>query len=279
MSKPRRDIPSLIKAHEMDLKRKTLFVEGNEDRLFLEYIVDKEIDDDICIYEIDSIECPSQIEGGEKGRILYLSELLKNKKINIHFFIDSDFHGIMNIKTAPNVILTDFRDIEAYLYDKEYFKKFIRIGLKSDRITADYLWDEICKCKEIGYLRLCSEINKYKLPFKRMNENFHKYYKINADFSTSLLFDKYKKTLIQLNENKINISDLEINLRKINTQYEHLDCRLLIHGKDTLNLVKEIAKKLGVDKINVEAIFWMSFEKEDYRKFEKLKSVIDLLKN
>ena len=72
---------------------------------------------------------------------------------------------------------------------------------------------------------------------------------------------------------------MEFNLQKTITQYEHLDCRLLIHGKDTLNLVKEIAKKLGLVKNNVEAIFWMSFEKKDYEKFKNIKSVIDLLKN
>jgi predicted nuclease of restriction endonuclease-like RecB superfamily len=61
-------------------------------------------------------------------------------------------------------------------------------------------------------------------------------------------------------------------------EYQHLTEKEIVHGKDTLNVIKEIAKRLGKSKENIEAVFWMSFNKERIIEHKNLKTVLEILK-
>lgn len=280
MSKPKRDIDSFVKAHEMDSERTTLLVEGKEDRLFLEYLADDELKEDAEICEINAIEFPNtlEIEGGEKGRILHLSNKIKDLNLEVYFFIDTDYDNILEKPVPDNVIRTDYRDLESYLYEKEYFRKFLKVGLVTDKIDENYLWNEITEIKKLGYLRLCSELNKHKLPFQAVGNNFSRYYKVKPDLSTELLLDRYLEVLVQKCENQISIDELKNELNSIAEKYEHLSEKEIVHGKDTINVFKEIAKRIGKSKDNIDGVFWMSFNKDKIVEHENLKRVLEIIK-
>ena len=265
---------AIVKAFEMDPDRCAIYVEGHDDRLFFEHLFENQVRNDTIFFEIATVDIPEVKENGNRERLLNFASSIENHEIRIKCFVDADFTRILGEAMPPNVIFTDFRDLEAYLYERNYLNKFIKLGLKTNKITPESILNELSNAKEIAILRLCSKENEFKLPFQETNENFSRYYVYGKGVNIA----KYKNALFQNCETRPKIADFNEALIESKKKCVSLADKDFIHGKDALNIIKEIAKALGYKKDNVELIFWMSFDRADINKYPALKEVENFIK-
>ncbi len=115
MEKIKRTPDAIIKSFEMDTLKKSLYVEGQTDRLFFEYLFENQVEDSTVFFEIETVDIPEVKEGGNRERLLSFASKIESSGTRIKCFIDADFLRIFQESMPKTVILTDFRDLEAYL--------------------------------------------------------------------------------------------------------------------------------------------------------------------
>ncbi len=273
--KIRRKPEAIIKSLEMYPEKKAVYVEGDRDRLFFEYIYDYDRStQSTFFFGIDTVDIPENVNGN-RGRLIDFASTVQQHGVNrIKCFIDADYYHVLNNEVFPNsIIKTDFKDLESYLYEASYFFKFINIGLSTEKINPHFIFDKISHAKEIALLRICSFENNFDLPFQKMYKNFSRYYNLDK----GLDIEKYCQTLIQNCDKKITIQQLKAALEITKNKYNESPIRLLLHGKDVLEILKEISKHCGKDKINIDSVFWMSFDKKDINNYSALKQLKEFI--
>ena len=275
-SDPRRTIESHIKSLEFDFDRKILVVEGREDRLFLEYLTDNNLKNTI-ILEIDSVKIEKDVKGGNRGRILYFSSLSENERVK--FLIDRDYSMFTNEVFKNNVILTDYKDLESYLYEEVFMQKFIKLGLKTEKIDAEHLLNELFKARFFGILRITSILYNLNLSVNKTNERFSKYIEIDKGLNVNIKEKEYFISVISNSNIKPKFSELEVLFNDTQSNFSGVENRLIVHGKDAIQLVSEISAKLGIVRENIENILWMSFDSTLISKFPNLQYTLDFIKN
>jgi len=276
--KIRRDPMAHIKALEMDTDRKMLIVEGREDRLFVEYLSDNQLDKNLIILEIDSIDITENIEGGNRARLLYFAKLTPEECDRLKFFIDKDYSQYIGEEIPQKITQTDFKDIESYLIDEESITKFLKIGIKTEKINSIDFINEIKKAQYFGFVRIASLKNGYNLSVNKTNEKLAKYLSIEANGKVEIKNKEYLTSLIQNSIIKISIQDLETALEVVIGELNGKDCKYIIHGKDLLSFVTEICYKMGCKKDNLDNVFWMSMDKSQIGNYENLSRIMDFCK-
>jgi len=279
MSRIRREPEAHIQSLKMDPERRIMVVEGKEDRLLLEHICDNELDNNTIILEIESVELPDKIDGGNRGRIIHFALLSEAFLNQIKFFIDKDYSSFIGEVLPKNVITTDYRDIENYLFELNSVDKFLKIGLKTEKLSANQLLNQIYKAKDFGIIRITSLINELKLSINKTNEKLSKYITIDDDFNINIDYDKYLVSLIQNTSSKHELKELKSQIDNIRKQQNSESVRNLIHGKDALSIIQLISLKINKKNTNIESAFWMSFEPKNLGSYEKLNQTIKYLKN
>lgn len=278
MEKIRRKPEAHIKSLEMDPDRRILVVEGLEDRLLLEYICGKNKSKDSIILEISSVDIDISVEDGNRGRVIHFASLCNSKSDRISFFIDRDYQFVRNATLPSNVILTDYRDVEAYLLEETNIEKFIKIGLNTDKIGASSFYDEISKARYFGFLRITSIERELKLAVNKTNERLSKYIDISKEYDISILEDNYLTVIIQnTTERKYEKEELKKWMLEITEKYKDIDKRYIIHGKDLLSFISEVCNKIISSKGNIDKVFWMSFDKDNINQYPNLMSVVNFI--
>ena len=277
--KPTREPSAHIKSLELDPKRKVLFVEGKADRLFLEFLSDGEIGTDSNIIEIESVDFHERIEGGNRGKIIYFASLVSEEEERIKFLADRDYGKYTGEEIPANVILTDFKDLESYLIEEKFLDKFLKIGLKTEKIRAKQLLNEINKAKYFGFIRITSLEKNMNLSINTTNERLSKYLSVDKTFTLSINEDKYLEILLQNPAFAINKKDLVSNINEISKKYSKEEKRDIIHGKDALSVIQYICIKIGFKAENIESVFWMGFDSSKINNYPNLKKAVDYLKN
>lgn len=277
--KPTREPSAHIKSLELDPKRKVLFVEGKADRLFLEFLSDGEIGTDSNIIEIESVDFHERIEGGNRGKIIYFASLVSEEEERIKFLADRDYGKYTGEEIPANVILTDFKDLESYLIEEKFLDKFLKIGLKTEKIRAKQLLNEINKAKYFGFIRITSLEKNMNLSINTTNERLSKYLSVDKTFTLSINEDKYLEILLQNSAFAINKKDLVSNINEISKKYSKEEKRDIIHGKDALSVIQYICIKIGFKAENIESVFWMGFDSSKINNYPNLKKAVDYLKN
>src|SRR5271155_3700280 len=107
MTMLRRHFEAVITAHAMDRSRKELYVEGQRDRLFLSWLIDGTRDPNVSIHEIETLELPGEVSGGNRGRLIRLVELLENAEVRICAFADADWDRLFGRRLPRRLWLTD----------------------------------------------------------------------------------------------------------------------------------------------------------------------------
>lgn len=272
---------AIIKEFEMDSQRRILFVEGEKDRLLLEWLVGNNLDENTQIREIDYVYINSSF-GGRKGRIVKFAQLIENKAINIYFFADADFDRLLKVKLPSNIILTDNYDMEGYILSEQGIEKLLKVGLSSEKITPNKLLNSILSVgRKIGVLRITSYTKGYGLPFKNVNKNFHRYIKIDNHYNIKLNENRYIEVLLQDSRDLSmrNFKDINKEYLKNIEKYQNTESLKLTNGKDALLILKNIVKKFGINKDNIDKVLWMYFNKDLTSNNHNLNIVINILQN
>jgi len=269
---------SSIKAQlKLDKDLKLFFVEGLRDLAFWRKLVPQTKRKDVQVIKIGLVQDIDINLGGEKGRLIELSNLLSDKefKTRVKFFADSDNDKILAKTHKPTVLLTDYRDLESYCFSEKCIQELIETGLAKEGINIKKLMNQIESiCRPIGMLRAISEKSSYQLRFTKtfIKNGRRKFIKKN-EFELDL--DKLVTTLLQNTKLGMNLKDtLIIELTTDLNFYEQSDARQIIQGKDWLFYLSEL---LNLDSDSIEKMLFLSLDYSNLLSHEKLKESADYL--
>ncbi|MBN2351542.1 MAG: hypothetical protein JXD23_03160, partial [Spirochaetales bacterium] len=205
------------------------------------------------------IEFNEEGQGGAKGRLVRLAELCDGKVENIKFFCDRDYDEFMQIRMPNNVITTDYRDLEGYVFYFRFIEKSLYLGLKTNKIKPSALFESVLNIsREIGILRILSLQKKYNLPLNQTPFKKH-IFKSNGNYKINL--QRYLKVLLQ----KVNISISLLDsifgeFKLIKEKYSTVHSKYLIRGKDAFYSFEHILEKEGFKHNNFRCILWAAFD-------------------
>jgi hypothetical protein len=275
----RREPIAVLTAFEMDPSRREVYVEGETDRRFLEWIVEVEKSEDARILIIDTVDLP-RVEGGEKGRVLAFAEMALEKVDRIRFFVDADTDRLNNIERPANVTLTDLRDMEGYIFQHPCFDKLIRLGLLKENVRTDELLGGMLDAaRRLAALHLVSDQEKLGLKFTKVSPGKYTSFKVSAqafDFD----FDRYFRRLLQasgvsLSEMSGIIALLDDKIRAL-AGYSDLQ---IVRGHDMVSMLEAVLESLDVAPKDAVRMLRCNFQREWGADFPLLMSIVAFLSN
>jgi len=271
----RRKPEAVVLAHTMDRSRRELYVEGTRDRLFVLWLLGTNIDANASVREVDSVDLP-EVPGGERGRLLYFANWLGARDVRIRMFADADWDRILGRAVPDRVWLTDYRDMEGYVLCLKCVDKVLRIGIATDRVTANaLLLNIIQQCRRLGLIRIMSELEGLNLPFQKTRLSRHL-----QVVESNVLVDipGYLRALLQNAQISLSrLKELEERLSRVHETYAATPDPDLVHGKDATALLAAALMAHGVDVENGLRLLWTSFESGASERSVTLNDVIRYL--
>lgn len=266
----------ILAAHRMDPARRELYVEGPGDRAFLGWLVGDQKSPDARIIEVRLVELPTGITGGEKGRLIAFASEMEGAGAQIKVFADADTDRILEKSVPSNVWLTDKRDLEGYILRPECIEKVIRLGHLNDRVNADDVLQRVTSLgRELGILRLVSEVDERNLPFQRTELRRH--VRIN-DNDVHFNFDGYVTALLNnAGEGRKQLSEIAARHQELAEDYSSLDDAQLIHGKDAVVVLKRLLRANGLQSEDTGRLLRSTYERKWIKGNPSLEQVYEFL--
>ena len=255
----RRTPEAVVVAHTMDRSRRELYVEGSRDRLFLSCLLGKSVVNEVSIVEIDFIDLPGQVPGGNRGRLVQFAEWLGDKEIEIRMFADADWDRLLGREVPQRIWLTDHRDMEGYILRESCIDKVLRLGIATDQVSARTLLAAVlAQCRCLGALRLVSELDNINLPFQ--NTDLRRHVTGVAD-RVQVDVDGYLRALLQnAGISLARFEDVRLRLREVEDRFASIPDRDMAHGKDAMRVIEVALRSMGIGRRECERLLWTSFE-------------------
>lgn len=272
----RRAPKAIITAHRMYPSRRELYVEGRNDKIFLDYLVGGEKHPDARIIEIKLVDMPASASGGEKGRLLDFAQEIEGAGAQIKAFADADTDRILGRSRPANVLLTDKRDLEGYVLREECVEKVLKLGLLEDALNAeDVLRRTNSLGRQLGVLRIMSEIDELELPFQRTDLSRH----IDIEgYSVQLRLENYVRALIQNASMSLKVhSEILDRHREVADEYSHVDDAEIVHGKDAVIALERLLRAQGLPHEATGSLLRCSFERQWIEGCYSLEQVYEFL--
>lgn len=269
---------SEIKAQlKLDGELKLFFVEGLRDLAFWRKLVPQTKRNNVQVIKISLVQGIDIDLGGEKGRLIKLSNMLNDLELQdrVKFFADSDNDKIIAKTHKPTVLLTDYRDLESYCFSKECIQELIETGLAIEGRNIKTLMGQIESfCKPLGILRAISEKSNYHLSFsKTFAKNGRRKFIKKNEFCLDL--DKLVTTLLQNTNLGLNLKDdLIKELTSSLTLHSKSDVRHFIQGKDWLFYLSEL---LSLDSDSIEKMLFLALDYSSLFEHEKITESVNYL--
>ena len=275
----RRTVSSLVAAHRMDQSRHDVFVEGESDRILLEWLTRESRHRNVRILEVDKyVEIDGAPEGGAKGRLIALASQVLHNAPRAHFFADADYDTFLGKPVPNNVWTTDGKDLEGYLAEPTVMRKAVHLGLHCDSIdVATALTDIITFCRRIALLRILSERQHLALPFQRTSAARH--VRKNQE-QIQFMFDAYLRALLQNAGISLRRqSQIETVHEKVTEEFSATDDLRLIHGKDFLEVGEAYLRKRGLCARQLQSVLWAAFDDSIQARAPNLRKVIHFIES
>jgi hypothetical protein len=257
----RRSPKEILAAHRMDPTRRELYVEGRTDRIFLDYLVGPDKSVDARIIEIGLVELGRSAIGGEKGRLIDFAREVEGAGAQIKIFADADTDRILERSIPANVWLTDKRDLEGYILRKECVEKILRLGFLDERLDADEVLRQVTSLgRQLGVLRLMSDIDKRALPFQDTAVRGH----ITVE-RTQVEFNLagYVQALLQNGDISLKqLPEVIERQQEVASQYSHVDDAQIVHGKDALTILERFLRANGLQSEDIGRLLRTSYERQ-----------------
>lgn len=272
----RQDPQRILAAHRMDPERRELYVEGHSDRIFLSWLIGDKKNKDARIVESGLVELPDHIPGGEKGRLLAFAREVEGAAAQIRILVDADTDRIME-RTAPsNVLLTDKRDLEGYVLRLECVEKVLRLGYLNERLDAREILRRVTALgRELGLMRLMSEVDERDLPFQRTELRGH----LTFDGgSISLNSQGYATALLQNADISLKeLPEIVSRHQEVTDSYSHLDDEQIVHGKDSIVVLERLLREHGLRSEDTGRLLRCSYERQWVQGHPSLENVYEFL--
>lgn len=273
-------------SYQMDPARRDVYVEGARDRIFLQWVVGQERHPDTRIIEAKFAEMPNE-DGGERGRLCALAVRLADCGKNFRCFVDADMDRLLGRRVPALVILTDHRDLEAYVVSPECLEKVLKLGFCCTSITALQLMNNIERVgRTLSALRLHSARENLGLPFQ--STDVLRSLSLNHDV-VDLDSRRYVQSLLQNAPARSRTAGLEFGVAMtsilaaagaIAIEFGTTDPRDVIHGKDAFAILEFVLHRARIALAGqaVGHAVWCSFERAHCAKFPTLAALVDHLK-
>ena len=263
-------------AHLMDPARRELYVEGQKDRMFLQWLLGGGVNQDASVREIASVDMPDVQLGGERGRLLRFAELLVDHDVRIMCFADADCDRVLGRVVPSRVWLTDQRDIEGYVLRLECVDKVLRLGVGTERIAAADLMRWLTQHgRRLGIIRLMSELDGLRLPFQATKKEGHFHF---AQGQLRVDYQGYVTALLQnANMSLTGLAPMMERLSEIEIAYSSTPDRELVHGKDAMCLFEVVMRAHGLRPSEGTRLLWTSYESSLVEPGSSLESALAFL--
>ncbi len=255
----RRDPAAVIAAHRIDPERRELYVEGTDDRHFLNWLLGDTKDSEATIREIATINIDA--DGGARGRAVALAEAAVRAGVpatGLRVLVDADHDRLLARSLPPNCWRTDLRDLEGYFLRIECIERLWRLAVRRDVDAEKILTSVMAEAAKIGVLRLLSDRDGLALPFqatdlgKRVTASKEQ---VSVDLD-ALLRALLQNARIGLDRHQ-EIKGLYAELARSEPQPS---CDL-VHGHDCVTLFGEILAQHGVSRVEADRLLRLSFER------------------
>jgi hypothetical protein len=271
----RRDPQTIVTAHRMDPARKEVYVEGRRDRLFLNWLTGRCRGANARVADIDIVDLPGFTVGGARARLLEFARIVGDTPARILCFADADADRLRGQPSAaPNLILTDGRDLESYVLDKRCLQKVLRVGLGNESVEVETLFNQLVDTgKRLGAIRLMSDSDELNLPFQRTRLER---YVTFAGGSVRVDYRSYLQTLLQ--NGSISITRLDALLNRaeevLHSHEHHAD---LVHGKDASRVAEAVLRQISAGSADATQLLWCAFEEAWAISYPNLAEVVSFL--
>jgi hypothetical protein len=271
----RRDPQTIVAAHRLDPDRKEVYVEGTTDRVFLNWLTAGTRHQNARIIEASYVDIDVAL-GGERGRLMRLAEYTSATPARILVFVDADTDRLRNVAVPDNVVLTDGRDLEAYVLRPDCIEKMARLGLATEGIDATRLLTDVLSASRLsGALRFASDIDGLGLPFQKVTIDRY------ARFQNGML-ELRMRAFVQTLAQNADISVREVDriiMRADEISAQFSGSSDLVHGKDAMRLAEVMLKKEGVRPEEGRRMLWSAFERQWAAAYSGLTRVVEFLES
>lgn len=240
-----RDPDAILRTHEMDPGRRTLYVEGVSDHMFLKWVVDRSLGRDTQVVTINFVNLPGHAEGGERARLIAFARIVEGSPVGIRMLADADTDRLRGRSVPSKVWLTDLRDLEAYFFREECVDKVFRLGLSTDDVdSAQLLKNALRIGRWLGVLRLLSDEKEWRLPFQITNLSRSLRY-TRPQVEVHFLPERYLTTLLQ--NARISQQQVTTIIKQVEESPLFLGNtpdREIAHGKDVTCILQKVLAEL-----------------------------------
>lgn len=141
----RRKITELVERYRRNPELADVFVEGRTDRLFFDWYFGIEGMRDVKVYEIDTVDispadcAASDLPDNRRSRVVILARELAAAlgavaaALRVCCVADRDTWAASLPDPNPMLFLTDYCDLESYLFSPYYMDKFIKLVLRIEK--------------------------------------------------------------------------------------------------------------------------------------------------
>lgn len=235
-----------------DEEVRILVVEGYTDLRFWSLLAPMSQRHNTLVYSIDHFEVVGAPNSARERAMILASRLLTTRvKDRVLFFLDADADLILGKPCPENVILTDFRDIEAYAYHLEAMRAVL-FSFGDDPDTAlDLMRSLDLILRPCGILRLFDAIANLHLPFqKTWGEKLRTQIGGVLDRPEVVTRDLLRRLLQNASISLRQLDEVEAQFQQVVVDMAHTRTADLAHGKD---LVSAISWRFKVDHQHAES--------------------------
>jgi hypothetical protein len=191
-------------------------------------------------------------------------------------FADADTDRILDKTVPSNVWLTDKRDLEGYILRPECIEKVIRMGYLNDRLNVDEVLRQARSLgRELGILRLMSDLDERNLPFRRTDLSRH--LRIEGDL-VNFNIEGYVTALLQnAGISRKDLTEIISRHQEVAEAYSHVDDEQLIHGKDAVIVLERLLRANGLQSQDTGRLLRCSYERQWVAGHPSLEQVYEYL--
>ncbi|MHA2708704.1 DUF4435 domain-containing protein [Vibrio owensii] len=261
---------------KLDKSLKYMFVEGLRDLSFWRAIVPVCNRVNTQVIRIGSVTDLKVEHGGEKGKLLKLSELLEECGVSdrARFFVDSDNDRLLSVQYPNSVLLTDYRDLESYCFSQTCITSVLDRGMaKGDTSNVPQIIRCLSDiCRKIGLLRFISERDQLSLPFSKTFEKngrrkFSKANKCNED--------KLVTTLLQNSHLGLSYKNSVLEtLSQVENSHAGTDCKYIVQGKDWTFFLAEM---ISVPSDHIESLIFLALDYSSLKEEPQINQAVQFL--
>ncbi|MCG3775103.1 MAG: hypothetical protein JW395_1932 [Nitrospira sp.] len=264
---------AVVLEHQWDPRLKSLYVEGPQDRQFLDLLaLNRNPDAEIRV--IDTVELPS-IQGGNRERLVFFARFVTDTEFSesFSFFADRNGGSFTPESLPESLNLTDLRDLEGYVLGDECVQKLVVADPSWDKNRLTAMMTSIREvARDLAFLRLASSNLDLDLPFQ--DTDLRRSVSVSAG---RIVFDHNRNITALLNKKRLHArkTELETKMKELSIQFTALPTPSIMHGKDAFDLFDAAMRATG-STLHAGSL-WGTFDVRMIRKYPSLEAAVRFL--